>query len=325
MADDDRTNALRTRRLAKLVTDINIAEAGLNRTYESSKVTIDFMDTNLKQFMAGYGLTTSQSVREWAKKDLNGAQRQTFDKLVEFNSKFDDVGDINDTVMTITCLLAGFVIGSSHANDANFANFTHVIAMLRITQVYVKGFNLLATGDFRVANDFLQKARTAFRQTYAKDFGRTSRFGNLIGTIAQFVQFSGTIGKTVNQHQDDIAKISDRTEKAKALVKAIHETQVSRLSLGYFEVESTSLFAIVAGLSTWMQKRAYNLPGWDTEAISQAKSVAFVHDTPGTTLPVLQESLRKADGADFYKADDLSDGEVIDRAVIDIKGAGMRN
>jgi len=321
MANDERTNVLRTRRLAKLVVDINTAQINLSTTFDSSQNTLDFMDEHVEKFMQDRSLTTRDDLREWVRGSLNDQQRQTYDAIVEFNQKFGEVGNINDTIMITVCILAGHLIGSSEDKDISLTNFTHVIAMLRITQVYVKGFKLLSTSSFKQANDYLQKARAVFRQAFADDFDASTRFGKLVGTIAQFVQFSGDIGMTVTKYKNQIAKITDPAEKSQALITAIHQTQVSRLSLGYFNVESTTLFGIIAGLSTWLLERAYEMPGWEEEAVSQAKSIAEVHDTPTTTLPTLQTALRKGDGKNYYKDDDLSDKDVIAAAVIDVKGA----
>ena len=78
----DRTNALRTRRLGMLVTDIDIPQTNLNNTFQATQFALSFMDTNLKKFMEDNGLATEKAVREWARKDLDGAQSKIFDEVM---------------------------------------------------------------------------------------------------------------------------------------------------------------------------------------------------------------------------------------------------
>jgi len=305
------SNKQRQKRASGLVVDVVTAENGLAVSFMDAQINVEnFIKTNLTKFKSDHGISSYEDLKAWIQKDMTSSQRTLFRQFFEVNEKVDPFVDGDDSVRDAASLIGGIL-----AKDTNGAQlmkpFSDTIAMLRITRTYAMGFKIMETEGYETAIASLAAVREAFVTSLANLLSSSTRIGNLLLTSAQFVFFQQKIGKTVEEYLADAKATEPASAKTQALIDVIHQTQVSRLSGSYFEVEAMTLFTIMPSLSGWVVQLSQGSPTLNQDAINAARQV--IANKPKRTLVGMQNALNKQDNAEgpVYRGDDLSDGEVI--------------
>jgi len=277
------------------------------------------MGEALKTIMSQEDVDNVEELEKKIIEELPEDQREQYKKLIEFNEQF---GDTTDNIRYIVGVVGKASKFGGLATD--IATISQSCGMMQVVRQYAKGFQILITEGFDTAFAYMRGVRSAMK-IISDDFTEVTRMGKILGAGAQFVEFLGYAGVVVESIILVMQAIEGAIEKKK-LIEAIHQTQVARLSSANFSDQATYITSHIQELSDWADMAVD--PDPDSQAAAKivaskiAKRLAASDSVSGGTSVADTEKRLYAEDHKIkqYFDDDYSEAEVVQRALVDIKG-----
>jgi len=311
-------NTRRLERLDQLFKTVDKSQKDLSRLNLSHLEPSNAqMGWALASYKSKLGITTWEQLIGWIEKDMSTAQRTMFQEFITFNATLHGPFEDGDNYSQVASLILGIAISTGITIPA----FSQTVVMFRIIRGYTEAFKLLATDrNFGAAKAQFTKVREAAKATLAGTVSGEVRYARLLGSVAGYDAFLGTIGKQVTDYVQDITKMEDEAQQKEAAITGIGRLQTGRLSSSYFLADAPPLAAIVGKMTQWIVMTSADTPGSEILAKTIAREIVEAASEPGAyasladALKVLKE---KDEQAGYYGDDDLPDAEVLKGARVD--------